>query len=63
MRSRLWPHADVFTRRAPSRIHGVGVIAITRIPKGTYLFKHDNTQIRWVPEAVVSRMPKALRVL
>jgi len=61
VRSRLWPHADVFTRLAPSRIHGVGVIAIRRIRKGTYLFNHDNTQIRWVPETVVSRLPKALR--
>ncbi|MCR4334049.1 MAG: SET domain-containing protein [Patescibacteria group bacterium] len=53
---------DVFTRLAPSPIHGIGVFAIRPIPEGTSPFRGDSTfarsirvsdeDLRGVPEAV-----------
>lgn len=42
------PHESVFTRIKPSPIVGVGVFAILNIPKGTYIFKGDNTPLNWL---------------
>ena len=39
------PHEDVYTRIQRSEIHGVGVFAIRRIPKGTNIFQHDNSEM------------------
>ena len=39
-----FPHEDVYTRIQPSKIHGVGVFAIRRIPKGTNIFQPDNSE-------------------
>ena len=43
------PHVDVYTRLAPSKIHGVGVFAIVDIPKDTNLFGPDDTDLVEVP--------------
>ena len=50
-------------RIGPSRIHGVGVLAIRDIPAGTRLFRGEDERVVWVSRAVVSRMPRHLRQL
>lgn len=49
------PHEGIFTRLKPSSIHGVGVIAIRNIKKGTRLFAQDSDQMLWVE---ANRLPK-----
>lgn len=44
----MLPHDKVFTRLGVSTIHGIGVFAITNIPKGTLLFENDNTEMVWI---------------
>jgi len=56
------PHADVYTRLKPSRIHGVGVFAIRQIPKGTRLFKGED-EIIWIPEKSISTLPFEIKKL
>ena len=62
MKSRL-PHDGVYTRIGRSRTHGVGVIAIRDIPKGTLVFEGESELVVWVSRAAVRRMPKAIRAL
>lgn len=57
------PHEGVYARIGPSRIHGVGVIAIRDIPAGTRVFRGEDERVVWVPRARVRRLPKALRAL
>lgn len=38
------PHSGVYTRIGCSKISGVGVFAIMRIPKGTNIFQYDNSE-------------------
>jgi SET domain-containing protein len=54
------PHRGVFTRLAPSEIHGVGVFAVIDIPKGTDIFGEKgctDDDFLEVPEATVRAMP------
>ena len=44
------PHTNVFTRLGISNIDGVGVFAILKIPKGTYIFSSDEDEIVWLKE-------------
>ena len=48
---RRLPHDEVYARIGRSNIHGVGVIAITRIAKGTDLFPTDLGDLTWVDKA------------
>lgn len=57
------PHYGVYVRLAPSRIHGVGVVAIRRIPKGTYIFYGDDDELVWINKAVSRQQPKEIRRL
>lgn len=59
------PHAGVYARLAPSRIEGagVGVVAITNIDKGTYLFEPDDEEMVWIGGDVVDKLPAELRRL
>jgi len=57
------PHYKVFTRIARSELHGVGVIAIRQIPKGTFIFGSDDDKLRWVGARSVSRLPKTIKRL
>jgi hypothetical protein len=59
------PHKEVYTRLAASKIHkgGVGVFAITRIKKGTFLFYGDNEQMLWVDKSIIRQTPLAIRRL
>jgi hypothetical protein len=63
--SRSMPHDGVYTRLRPSRIHkgGVGVFAIRRIRKGTYIFAGENEEMLWVAEKDLPRRPIQIRKL
>jgi SET domain-containing protein len=55
------PHEGVYTRLAPSKIHGVGVFAIRDIPKGAYVFVDDEADIVWVNKKDIEGLPTAIR--
>jgi len=57
------PHQNVYTRLAPSNLHGVGVFAIRRIPRGTQLFTGDEGAMVWIPRDRLGRLPPAVRRL
>jgi len=57
------PHVGVYTRLMPSRIHGVGVIAIEDIPAGTYVFEPDDDALVSVPAEVTKTLPIEMRRL
>src|SRR5579862_1884186 len=57
------PHLGVFVRLRPSRIHGVGVFAIRNIPKGTYIFGGDNSEMRWVKTSVTNHLDEEVKNL
>ena len=54
---------DVFTRLAPSRIHGIGVFAIKRIPRGTNPFRGEPVEYCSIPvsKSEFSGVPKTVR--
>ena len=54
------PHTGVYTRLKPSRIGGVGVFAIRRIPKGTFIFPLDNQRMRWVQDKQLKHLPREI---
>jgi SET domain-containing protein len=60
MTKRSLPHLNVYTRLKPSAIHGVGVFAIRKIPKGTQLFE-ANEEIIWIDEKQIAHLPQNLR--
>jgi hypothetical protein len=45
------PHEQVYVRLGLSRIHGLGVLAIRPIPKGTNLFANDLVEMAWIEKA------------
>lgn len=57
------PHYGVYVRLAPSRIHGVGVVAIRPIPKGTYIFYGDEDKLIWIDKASSRRQSGEIRRL
>lgn len=57
------PHDGVFARIGPSRIHGVGAIAIRRIEKGALVFRGEDESTAWVQRSDVRKMPAELRSL
>lgn len=56
---------DVFTRLAPSKIHGIGVFAIKQIPKGTNPFRGDGITYGSIPlsKKELREVPRAVRKL
>jgi SET domain-containing protein len=42
-----YPHSNVYTRLGISKIHGIGVLAIRDIPKGTKVFSEDKSKLVW----------------
>lgn len=63
LRSSLSPHDGVFARIGPSRLHGVGVVAIREIPKGARIFRGESERVVWVSREAVRRLPRAIRAL
>ena len=57
------PHYKVYTRLAPSKIHGVGVFAIKTIHKGAYIFYDDDEDIFWVKRKNLKSLSKEVRRL
>ena len=57
------PHDGVYARIGRSRVHGVGVVAIRDIPKGTTVFRGEDERVVWVPQATVRRLARPLRQL
>jgi hypothetical protein len=62
-KSKKLPHYKVFTRLAPSKIHGVGVFAILPIKKGTYIFYGDDAEMIWVDKTKLKNIPKDVKKL
>jgi len=50
------PHHGVYARLQPSRIHGVGVFAITDIPKGAYIFADDDEELVWIHKRMLANL-------
>jgi SET domain-containing protein len=61
--TRELPSDGVFTRIKPSDIHGVGVFAVRRIPKGTSIFPDDDSIIVWVKRDKIRQLRGELRRL
>jgi SET domain-containing protein len=57
------PHERVYARLRSSRIHGVGVVAIRDIPKGTPVFAEDDEDILWIEKKDIGEVPPAIREL
>lgn len=57
------PHEGVYARIGPSRIHGVGAIAVRRIPKGSLVFRGEDERAVWVARSAVKKLPAELRSL
>ena len=57
------PHHKVFTRLAPSKIHGVGVFAIGNIKKGVYIFYGDDEKLIWIHRSKLRNLPRPLKRL
>jgi len=59
----LLPHDYVYTRIGLSKIDGVGVIAICNIPKNTYVFRGDRSELIWVgqDEIEFDKLPDLLK--
>ncbi len=57
------PHFKVLVRLAPSKIHGVGVVAILPIKKGEYVFGADDSEMIWVKKSSIRHLPKQIRKL
>ena len=47
----------------PSRLHGVGVVAIENIPKGTYVFEPDDDALVSVRASATKSLPPDVRRL
>lgn len=62
MKSKL-PHADVFTRLGTSKIHGIGVIAIRNIKKGTNIFPDVDDTIIWIRKSKLKNVSGEMRRL
>lgn len=61
--SQKLPHRDVYARIARSKIHGVGVKAIRKIPKGMSIFPDDNDSIIWIKENKIKGLSSEVRRL
>ncbi|MGO8928808.1 MAG: SET domain-containing protein-lysine N-methyltransferase [Limisphaerales bacterium] len=57
------PHYGVYARIGRSKLHGVGIIAIRSIRKGTYIFSPDDDKLRWVKVSEIRCLPKEIRKL
>lgn len=57
------PHHNVYVRLAPSKIHGIGVVAIRPIKKGTLVCQGDEADLIWIPKNKIRNLPKELKRL
>ena len=57
------PHIGVYTRLAPSQIHGVGVFAVRKIEKGIDVFNDEYDPVIWIDEKYLGSLPLKIRQL
>jgi SET domain-containing protein len=57
------PHVGVYTRLRPSKINGIGVFAIRKIKKGTYIFQGDDAEMAPVAKSRLRKLSKEIRKL
>jgi len=59
------PHAGVYARIRPSKIHGVGVFAIRDIPKGAKVFEGDDSKVIWMKRCALklNELPQEVKRL
>lgn len=57
----MLPHYKVFTRLGISKIHDIGVFAISDIPQNTPLFEFDNTEMVWIDASTIEHIPSKLK--
>jgi len=57
------PHDSVYTRLAPSNIHGVGVFAIRDIPKDANIFSGDSSKMVWVDRSEIENSDVEIKKL
>lgn len=57
------PHIGVYTRIRCSKIHGVGVFAILKIKKGTYIFEGDDAEMVPIKNPNLKKFPIEIRKL
>ena len=57
------PHDGVCARIQKSKTNGVGVVAITNIKKGRYLFPDDELEIVWQDKTDFKKLPAAIKHL
>jgi hypothetical protein len=62
-RPRPLPHDGVYARIGRSALHGVGVLAIRAIPKGTCVFAGEDERATWLSRRFVHTLSPALRAL
>jgi SET domain-containing protein len=64
MRNNL-PHNNVYVRLQRSSISGIGVFAIIDIPKDTYVFEGDKSEMCWYSEEELklSSLPQSIQDL
>ena len=58
---RKLPHYGVFARIGRSKRHGVGVLAIRNIKKGTSIFYGDDEPIYWVDKKSIKQLPDGIK--
>ena len=56
------PHQGVYTRLRPSKTHGVGLLAIKNIKRGTKLFNDEDGMV-WIDKDKLGRLPKEIMQL
>lgn len=57
------PHEGVYTRLGQSEVHGIGVFSVKDIPKGTIIFKGDETELIWIDKKEINNAEPEIRKL
>ena len=57
------PHYSVYARIARSKVHGVGVVAIQDISKGTHIFFSDDDKLLWIKQSDLGELSEEHRKL
>lgn len=50
------PHIGVLTRLHPSPIHGIGVFAISDIPKDSRIFPNETGEMVWIEKSDIDAL-------
>jgi len=61
--NKKFPHSNVYTRLAPSKINGIGIFAICDIPKGTNIFSNDENGMVFIDKSEIENLNPEIRKL